>query len=335
MSISRRERLKRLLAVFEPEDRVCVLINADPDSIASAMAFKRLLARRIESIQLSNINELRRPDNILMVRLLDVQLTPADSISEQDFTKFIILDSQPGHNEIFARFKYHVIIDHHEPEPYEAPFLDIRPEYGACTTILAEYLKAAGIKPSKRLATGMFHAIKTDTHNFEQAAIEADIRTFHELFSLANIPLARRIDHGDLELSFLSDFKRAIEEKKVINDRIYAHLGRVESPDILVLIADFFMRIHTMTWSIVSGLHSGKLVVIFRNDGLRKDAGKVAAKAFGKYGEAGGHRAMGRAEMNTGTIKSAAGSTHKKNLSEWIMGRVEKGLKKSGQKSKK
>jgi len=38
-------------------------------------------------------------------------------------------------------------------------------------------------------------------------------------------------------------------------------------------------------------------VVIFRNDGLRKNAGRLASEAFGRLGSAGGHLASARAEV--------------------------------------
>lgn len=47
----------------------------------------------------------------------------------------------------------------------------------------------------------------------------------------------------------------------------------------------------------MAGLYEGKLVVIFRNDGLRKNAGRLASRAFGRLGSAGGHVASARAEV--------------------------------------
>ena len=44
------------------------------------------------------------------------------------------------------------------------------------------------------------------------------------------------------------------------------------------------------------GIYEDKLIVIFRNDGLGKNAGHLASQAFGKLGSAGGHAASARAE---------------------------------------
>lgn len=52
-----------------------------------------------------------------------------------------------------------------------------------------------------------------------------------------------------------------------------------------------------MSWSFVSGVYKGKLIVILRNDGYKKDAGKLAERAFGSLGSVGGRRRAPRAEI--------------------------------------
>ena len=44
-----KDRLRKLWQLFNHEDRLLILIDADPDSIASALALKRLLWRRLAS----------------------------------------------------------------------------------------------------------------------------------------------------------------------------------------------------------------------------------------------------------------------------------------------
>ncbi|MBU2539440.1 MAG: DHH family phosphoesterase, partial [Proteobacteria bacterium] len=50
-------------------------------------------------------------------------------------------------------------------------------------------------------------------------------------------------------------------------------------------------------WVFVSGMHNDKLVVIFRCDGYKKNAGRLAEKMFHEIGSAGGHREAARAEV--------------------------------------
>jgi nanoRNase/pAp phosphatase (c-di-AMP/oligoRNAs hydrolase) len=322
MSRSIPEKLRRFYDQFSGNDHVLIMINADPDAIASAMAVSRLLWRKVLNVTISHINSINRPDNLAMIRLLGVTLVPFEEIQVDQFSRVVIVDSQPDHNEDMAELKPDVIIDHHPDSGAKAPFLDIRPNYGATATILTEYLRAAKIKPSTKLATGLYHGIKTDTNDFKGQTQIEDVRAFQYLFRHANIHLARKIEKADLRFDLLKYFKIALQNMRRRKGKVYIHLGQVVNPDICVLIADFFMRINTVTWSIVSGICDRKLTIIFRNDGIRKNAGKVAKEGFGKLGNAGGHKNMARAEIALNDLKEQVDARDDNRLLSWIIGRT-------------
>jgi nanoRNase/pAp phosphatase (c-di-AMP/oligoRNAs hydrolase) len=307
---------------------VLVVINADPDAIASAMAVSRLLWRKVANVTISHVNIINRPDNLTMIRLLDVTLVPFEQVQMDQFNRFVIVDSQPDHNEQMARLNPHVIIDHHPDSGCKAPFVDIRTQYGATATILTEYLQAAKIKPSAQLATGLYLGIKTDTNDFKGQTQIEDVRAFQYLFRFANMHLARKIEQADLRFDLLKYFKIALQNVRQRKGKVYIHLGNVVNPDVCVLIADFFMRINTVTWSIVSGVCDKKLTIIFRNDGIRKNAGKVAKEGFGKLGNAGGHKNMARAEIALSDLKEQVDidARDEKKLQSWIISRTARGV---------
>jgi nanoRNase/pAp phosphatase (c-di-AMP/oligoRNAs hydrolase) len=329
MSLSNPEKLRRFYDQFSGNDNALIVINADPDAIASAMAVSRLLWRRVLSVSISHVNTINRPDNLAMLKLLRVVLVPHSDIELSQYSKMVIVDSQPNHNEFMSQLNPHVIIDHHPETGVKAPFLDIRPNYGATASILTEYLRAARIKPSVKLATGLYHAIKTDTNAFKGQTVIEDVRAFQYLFRYINIHLARKIEQADLRLEFLKYFKTALQTMRLRKGRVFVHLGPVVNPDICVIIADFFMRIVSVTWSIVSGTCDKKLIVIFRNDGIRKNAGNVAKKGFGPFGSAGGHKNMARAEIALSDLSQQVDFRDEKKLLKWLINRVEK---RAGQK---
>ena len=329
MPSSAPEKLRRFYGQFNTDANVLIVINADPDAIASAMAVKRLLWRKTASVSIANINIIKRPDNLAMVKLLGVNLVLFDKINLRQFNRFVLVDSQPNHNEAFKQFKPHVIIDHHPDTGAKAPFQDIRPTYGATASIMTEYLRAAKIKPSVKLATGLFHAIKSDTSNFERQTLIEDLKAFQFLFRHSNVHLIRKIELAELSLDFLKYFKIAMDTMRKRKNRIFAHLGPVSNPDVCVIIADFFLRIESVDWSIISGLYDNKLVVIFRNDGLRRNAGTVAKESFGHIGSAGGHQSVARAEISLDAINTLCDFKDEQKLLRWIIRQVQE---KAGEK---
>ena len=325
MRISTKEKLRDFYQQFSGNDQVLVVISADPDAIASALAVRRLLAGRTGEVTLSNVNQISRPDNLAMIRLLKVPLTPYADIEAERFTKTVIVDSQPNHGETLAGLQPQAVIDHHPDSGYRAPFTDIRPNYGATATILTEYLRAARITPAQNLATALYYAIKTDTDDFKRQTLAEDLQAFQYLFRHANIQLARRIAQADLRLDYLKYFKTALQSVRLRKGRAFVHLGTVANPDVCVVIADFFMRIHTVSWSIVSGICEKKLIIIFRNDGARRNAGRVAKEGFGSLGSAGGHKSMARAEISLADAREpAVDFKDPQKLLNWIITRSEK-----------
>src|SRR5512143_481336 len=263
MKMLTTDRLPDFFKQFSGSDQVLVVISADPDAIACALAVSRLLAGRTAGVTISNVNQVDRPDNMAMIRLLKVPLVPFGNIPLERFPKLVMVDSQPNHNERMVKLRPQVIIDHHPDTGYRAPYTDIRPGYGATATILTEYLRAARIVPSQGLATALYHAIKTDTDDFKRQTLIEDLQAFQYLFRRANIQLARRIAQADLRLDYLKYFKTALQFMRLRKGRLFVHLGAVANPDVCVVIADFFMRIHTVSWSIISGIYDKKLVIIF------------------------------------------------------------------------
>jgi nanoRNase/pAp phosphatase (c-di-AMP/oligoRNAs hydrolase) len=324
MPLSAAERLRRLYDQFSSEHQVLILINADPDAIASAMAVKRLLWHKVACVTISNVNIVKRPDNLAMIRLLGVKLIFVDDLDTDCYDKVVMVDSQPDHHQAFEQFHLDVIIDHHPDSNPQAPFKDIRTNYGATASMMTEYLKAAKIKPSVKLATGLYHAIKTDTDNFQRQTLPEDIRAFQFLFKYANSHLARKIEQAELRLDFLKYYKIALDRMYLRRSRVFVYLGPISHPDICVLLADFFMRVNSVTWSIISGLYEERLIIILRNDGIRKNAGKTAKESFGNIGSAGGHKSMARAEISQKKLSEKVDATDPKAMVRWLVRRFEK-----------
>ena len=322
--MNNKEQLKKFFSLFTGTSKVLVVINADPDAIASAMAVKRLLWRKVHEVVIAYFNKISRPDNLAMIEYTESELVSLNDIRKEDFNTFVVVDSQPDHNERFLEFNYDAIIDHHPLTSDKATFADIRPEYGACSTIMTEYLKSEKIKPSSKLAAALMLGIKTDTSDFTRQASLIDIKAFQYLYQFADNNIVTKVERALLTQEDLDFLGCAIKQRKILHNRVFFHAGRILKPDELVVVADFFLAIATVNWSVISGIYENKLIIVIRNDGLRKGAGKTAKEAFAKYGSAGGHKTMARAELDLKLIRKEIKKVNKKALASWIISSIEK-----------
>ncbi|MBC7355320.1 MAG: phosphoesterase [Desulfomicrobiaceae bacterium] len=293
-------KLEKLLDLLDKNERWLIVIVADPDAMASAMALKRIMAGRVAEVGIAHVNEISRPDNLAMMRLLRIPSKKYTPLLRAQYDRFALVDSQPHHNTQLTDIPFSLVIDHHPkaPEsPVQADFVEIVSEYGANSTIMTEYLYNLDIRPGKLLATALLYGIKTDTQSFERDFHDTDMRAFRYLAKFYHRPLLHKIIRSEFKLEWLTYFAQAFRKIRVFGKGIFIFMGKVESSDILVILADFFLRVHGVSATIVSGIFQDRLVVVFRGDGLRQDMGKYAQRLFGEFGSAGGHRTMARAEI--------------------------------------
>lgn len=302
------EQVEQLLNLFNKDENWLILINADPDALGSALALRRMMARKVNSSAIAQINEIKRPDNLSMIRYCRIPTQKLIPNLAAQYDKFALVDSQPHHNPEFKDFEFSVVIDHHPilPEnPVEADFVDIRPKYGSVCTMMTEYLYNMKIRPAKLLATALMYGIRCDTSTFERKFIDPDMAAFKYLSKFSDSKLMNRISRSEFHLDWMRYFSRAFYNLRRIGQGLFAHCGNVENPDILVIVADFFTRVHNVPWVVVSGTADDKLVCIFRGDGLRRDMGTMAQKLMNGLGSAGGHKQAARAEVELEELEGA------------------------------
>jgi nanoRNase/pAp phosphatase (c-di-AMP/oligoRNAs hydrolase) len=140
------------------------------------------------------------------------------------------------------------------------------------------------------------------------------------LYEYANLNIIKKIESSEITKKDLSSFKKAIDGLSFVKRNAVIHMGEVEDAATLVIMADFFMNLAEANGSVVSGIHDHKLVVIFRNAGFRRDAGKLAQEMFGDIGSAGGHKSMARAEIALDQIKPK--SNHRTGLEQYVLNRL-------------
>jgi nanoRNase/pAp phosphatase (c-di-AMP/oligoRNAs hydrolase) len=74
-----------------------------------------------------------------------------------------------------------------------------------------------------------------------------------------------------------------------------ASLGDTPREDFIPYVADFFLQLEDVKWTVVAGRVGGTLIISVRNLGYSKNAGEFVRRYFAGVGSAGGHRAMAKA----------------------------------------
>ena len=282
---------------FEAAESVLILLqdDPDPDAIASGLALRQVLGRNKQTAPLGSYGRVTRPENIAMVKLLEIEIDTITKASLKSFDRIAVVDLQPPHLANPPK-QIDLVIDHHpEQFNYNSRLKDIRPSYGATSTILLEYLLCINSSIGTRLATALLYGIKSDTFALSREVNEWDVQAFSYLYPLANQNLMRRIERPELPPAALDALSTALKNRRVIDKVAFVNLGRVERDDLIPQMADFSLSFEGIEWAFVSGVYGPNYIISVRNVGYVRAAGRAVKEAFGKIGSAGGHASMAKA----------------------------------------
>ncbi len=292
-----RQKVQQYQRYFSDADRVLILTHhdPDPDAIASGLALRTLLRRTKQTAIIGTMQPVSRPENLRMLKLLEIGVDTVTADQFASFEKIALVDVQPHY---FGDQLRHVdlVVDHHpETTGWTAMFKDIRPDYGSTSTILTEHLQAVDLDISERTATAMLYAIKSDTLFFNRQANRADLDAFSFLYPLADASLIRKMEGAEITRERLDYVIKAWQQGRMVEHVFCAFLGEPPRDDFIPYVADFYLQLEDVQWTVISGVVNDQMVVSVRNLGYSRNAGDFVRRWFNDIGSAGGHRTMAKA----------------------------------------
>ena len=235
----------------------------------------------------------------------------------KEFDRIAMVDVQPHYfGGSFDRVD--LVIDHHPEQPGAAVFRDIRADYGSTSTILTEHLRAVDANISERTATAMLYAIKSDTLFFNRQTNRVDIEAFSYLYPLADAALIRKMEGSEITAERLEYVMKAYQEGALVGQVFCGSIGTSPREDLIPYIADFFLQLENVKWTIVAGIVGETLIVSVRNLGYSRDAGEFVRRYFSDVGNAGGHRAMAKAVVPMAAFRKKYGDLDARRLSAML-----------------
>jgi nanoRNase/pAp phosphatase (c-di-AMP/oligoRNAs hydrolase) len=281
--------------------------NPDPDAIASAAGLGFLI-ERVSGIPVTVAfgGIIGRAENRSLMEELDVPFERIETVEIAPDTAWALVDTQPaaGNNSLPPGRTASIVLDHHpqRPESDPAPFVDIRPEYGASASMIVEYLRAARLEPDRKLATALFYGIQSETMDLGREASEADVAASIFLYPRTDPAAISRIRHPRVPRGVYRSIHEGLERAWSRGDVVFVPLGTLEYPDLVAQLADLFLRVHGVDWVIAAGHYKESLLISVRAHRPDAHAGDLVQGVVGDRGSAGGHGEMAGARIDLAGI---------------------------------
>jgi nanoRNase/pAp phosphatase (c-di-AMP/oligoRNAs hydrolase) len=268
--------------------------NPDPDALASAFALQQLLLVKTgQEAVIAHGGIVGRRENQAMVAELGIPLVALAAVDPDGFPVVCMVDTQPGagNNAWRPERPVDVVIDHHPLQERTScsHWVDVRESYGACATILFEYLALQDVYIGTKLATMLLYAIKTETQDLGREWIRADREAYQELVPLCNNHILARIVRPKVPHDYFACFDRAIAGARLYESVLVFDLGTIESPDIVAEMADFLLRAEGVITVFGFGVYAGAGILSMRRGDENDHAGELMGRIVAGLGTGGGH----------------------------------------------
>ncbi|MCD6525733.1 MAG: DHH family phosphoesterase [Desulfuromonas sp.] len=268
--------------------------NPDPDALAAAYALSHLfLVKTGETAVIACGGVVGRRENRTMVEKLEIDVVPIEEVDVNHFDVVCMVDSQPGtgNSALPDCCRVDIIIDHHplRTTPCDRQLIDVRDGYGACTTILYEYMLAQEVYLGTRLATAMFYAIRSETQDLGREWSPPDRKAYQQLLSLSNNRILFEIAHAKVPREYFLNVNQALESARIFHDVLVFNLYEVEHPDIVAEMADSLLRMDGVSVVLGMGCCNKEGVLSLRTDREDLFAGQLIRQMVEGLGSAGGH----------------------------------------------
>ncbi len=288
--------INELIKKIDGADKVYIQPHnmPDPDAIASSFALKELLAKRKIPSNIIYMNEIERINSIKMMEFFGIKM----EIKDKEFTTnpkdyIILIDSQVGNSNLTSIEGNKIaVIDHHKDlENYEYDYKDIRPDIGACSTVIAQYYYQAEIEPSAEVATALLYGIMNDTNNLTRNTNQKDLDSFYWLYGIANLSKIKNLRMNEIGRQDLNAYAKALE-----NYEQYGSIGFVGiencNDSLLGTISDMVYKIEGTNIVVSYALRDDGIKFSVRSGVKEVNADDLVKFIIDNRGVGGGHKEM-------------------------------------------
>ncbi len=272
----------------------------DHDAVASAYALQTLFRSYNITSYLVYEGEIQRDSLKELIKQLKIDIRQISEYTMDDQHKIIVVDGCKGNKNVTDLIGDEIaVIDHHEVvSPDDVPVSDIRPSYGACSTIVYSYFEELGIDISQNAANALIVGIDMDTALFTRDAAQEDVTAYANLYPYADIRLVNSILRNYIQIKDLGFYKEAIENVSIFKSFAFCYFPEGCNQNLLGILGDFLLALQEVDFVALAANNKGRINLSLRNEREEWNAAAIIQDVLSGIGFGGGH-----ADMAGGIIK--------------------------------
>ena len=293
--------LKELINVIDKDRKLYIQMHRppDPDCLASAVVLSDILQVLGFKSNVVYTGVISKTGTLELINDLDIKLISLDSEKNKnlitDKDQIIVVDCQKENSNVAKLAgEYIACIDHHpELDSKEYKYVDIQPDYGACSSLIYKYAKDFDYKINPSQAALLIYGIRIDTDDLSRKKYMLDIDIFSELYKLADLGILSRIGRNSIRPEDISTTIKTYENLTIQGNVAYSFAGGDKPKESLAELADKIISLAGILFVVVYSKCFNGYSFSIRSQSYIMDAGKIAKYAFSKInGDGGGHKYM-------------------------------------------
>lgn len=270
--------------------------NPDADALASGFALYSFFKEKGKQVRFiySGRYQIQKSNLVLMKEELQIPIEYIPNPSEFPASELIIMvDCQYGTGNV-TKFsgKNIAVIDHHQREMPEGTenLIDIRSNYGSCSTIVWQLLKQEGFDVNERpcLATALYYGLYMDTGQLGDVYYPVDKDMRDEL--LIDKGMINKLKNSNISQEELEIAGEALMHHHYIENLHFSVVKVREcDPNILGVISDFVLQTDVVNTCVIYSPLPDGYKLSFRSCDKEVKASDMAAFFTRGIGSGGGH----------------------------------------------
>lgn len=272
----------------------------DHDAVASAFGLQVFFSHFGITSYLTYDGQIQRDSLKTMISTLNIDIRENSTCDMKADDLIVIVDGCKGNKNVTDLIGDEVgVIDHHQVNKAEdVPFNDIRPSYGACSSIIYEYLSEHNVGIPQNVASALLIGINMDTALLTRGVSRNDITAYSNLYTLADVRLVNTILRNYIQHKDLQFYRQAIDAVKIRDGVAYCFFETGCNQNMLGILGDFFLALQEVDFVILAAKNDGKINFSLRNENEKWNCSQAIQLALKDIGYGGGHADMAGGIIN-------------------------------------